>query len=134
MKKVGIRIVEDHPLFGVGVGDVVETFRRYLEKSKEKKYAFLSTINHVHDQWLQITLQTGIAGLLLFLLSLVQLFKIPFDDPLTKATFHAILTIFVVAFFTDVPLRNFTGALFGFAVGLFLFLSRPHSTFEESHA
>ncbi|WP_201354013.1 O-antigen ligase family protein [Hydrogenimonas urashimensis] len=134
MKKVGIRIVKDHPLLGVGVGDVIETFQSYLEKSKEKKYSFLSTITHVHDQWLQITLQTGIVGLILFVLSLVQLYKMPFHAPLIQATFHAILTIFIVAFFTDVPLRNFTAALFGFTVGLFLFLSRTYSTLEESYS
>ncbi|WP_353661222.1 O-antigen ligase family protein [Hydrogenimonas sp. SS33] len=131
MKKVGFQIVKDHPLLGVGVGDVLATFQSYLQKSKEKKYAFLFTVNHVHDQWLQILLQTGIIGLAFFILFLLHLFKIPFDDPLTKATFHAILTIFIVAFFTDVPLRNFTAALFGFIIGFFLAISRLHTHPEE---
>jgi len=120
MKKVGWEMAKEHPLLGAGVGDVMAQFHRQYEKSGLKDLPFLKTNTHVHDQYLQILLQTGAAGLAVFLLFLYYLFRTPFEDPLTRAVFYGILTIFVFAFFVDVPLRKFTAGLFGFVIGYML--------------
>jgi O-antigen ligase len=120
MKKVVLEIIKDHPLLGVGVGDVLNEFRHYQKNSDMKQYRFLSTTTHVHDQFLQIVLQTGLIGLVFFILFLYHLFKTDYGDPFTKAIAYSILTIFIFSFFTDVPLRSFTAGLFGFIVGYLL--------------
>ncbi len=120
MKKVALEIIKDHPLLGVGVGDVLNEFRHYQKNSDMKQYKFLSTTTHVHDQFLQIVLQTGFIGLVFFILFLYHLFKTDYGDPFTKAIAYSILTIFIFSFFTDVPLRSFTAGLFGFIVGYLL--------------
>ena len=120
MSKAGLQMLAEHPLIGYGVGDAIEEFHRFAQHSDLKKFQFLTLNTHVHEQWLQIALQTGLIGLGLFILFLYHLFRIPIDDPLTKALFYAVLTVFLFSFFTDVPLRKYTAGLFGFLIGYFL--------------
>lgn len=120
MSKAGLQMLTEHPLVGFGVGDVMDEFHQFAQRPDLKNFHFLRYNTHVHEQWLQIALQTGLIGLSLFILFIYNLFRIPIDDPLTKAIFYAVLTIFLFSFFTDVPLRKYTAGLFGFIVGYFL--------------
>ena len=124
MKIVSLEIIKNHPAFGVGIGDILDEFQTYRADSEMKKYDFLKKIIHVHDQFLQTTIQTGIIGLFLFVAFLYYLFNTTFSDPLTKAVFCAILTVFLFSFFTDVPLRNYTSGLFGFVIGFLMAKNR----------
>ena len=120
MSKAGLQMLTEHPLVGFGVGDVMDEFHQFAQRPDLKNFHFLRYNTHVHEQWLQIALQTGLIGLSLFILFIYNLFRIPIDDPLTKAIFYAVLTIFLFSFFTDVPLRKYTAGLFGFIIGYFL--------------
>ena len=64
-----------HP-FGVGVG----SSRKYLDKEvekygKENMLFFKSQISHTHNQFLQNLLETGIIGLILYILFWILIFK-----------------------------------------------------------
>lgn len=131
MKKVGWEILKDHPWLGVGVGDVKKEFQSYLKNSHIPAGGFLSRLGHVHDQFLQIALQTGVIGLLLFGLFLYNLFRIQIDDPLTKAIYFAILTVFFVSFFTDMSIKKFSGHLFAFILGYFLNFQISKDSYEK---
>lgn len=121
MSKAGLQMLAEHPLVGFGVGDVMDEFHRFARRRCDlKPFHFLTYNTHVHEEWLQIALQTGLIGLSLFILFIYYLFRTPIDDPLTKALFYAVLTIFLFSFFTDVPLRKYTAGLFGFIIGYFL--------------
>lgn len=131
MKKVGWEILQDHPLLGVGAGDVKKEFQAYLKNSNFPSGGFLSRLGHVHDQFFQIALQTGIIGLFIFVLFLYNLFRIHIDDPLAKAIYFAILTVFIVSFFTDMSIKKFSGHLFAFLLGYFLNFQISKESYEK---
>ncbi|WP_297524509.1 O-antigen ligase family protein [Sulfurovum sp.] len=122
MKIVSYHIIEEHPLIGVGVGDVLDEYRHTLKREELKKYDATKILQHLHDQFLQVTVETGFTGLAFFLLFLFYVFRSALNirDPLIRAALFSILVIFIFSFFTDVPLKNFTGGLFAFIVGYLL--------------
>ncbi len=58
MWQSGIQIVRDHPLTGVGPGQVKAVFPRYAQPEALRK-----TTSHVHNTALQITAERGLLGL-----------------------------------------------------------------------
>jgi O-antigen ligase len=58
MWESGLQIVRDHPLTGVGPGQVKAVFPRYALPEAHRK-----TTSHVHDTPLQITAERGLLGL-----------------------------------------------------------------------
>ena len=75
MKIVSFDILKEHPFVGVGIGDTKEVYIDTLDKVEFKKYDFTKNVHHVHDQYLQIMLQTGLLGLIPFILFIWFLFK-----------------------------------------------------------
>jgi len=70
--KTSIAIIREHPVFGVGTGDMNLAFARQYEKMNsplDKKWRFRS-----HNQFLSITVGFGLFGLLWFLATLIYPF------------------------------------------------------------
>ena len=122
IKIVSSEIIEDNILFGVGMGDSMDVYKEYLQKPKFSDFKFTKNVHHLHDQFIQILVQTGIIGFGLFLFFFYALFRIIFTstNDLIKASLFSILTVFIFSFFTDVPFKNFTAGLFAFVIGYFL--------------
>ena len=118
MKILGYKIVMDHPLVGVGIGDVLDVKNAYLSHSDMKKYLFLKNIIHFHDQYLQILLQTGLIGLFLFLTFIYSIFHESYKDQLSKSILFSVMSVYIFSFFADVPLRNYVSGLFGFSIAI----------------
>ena len=119
MKIISYNIIKDHPMIGVGLGDFRDDFIRYLNESDLKRYDYLHHLPHVHDQFLQTAIQTGLVGLFILLTTIYFLYKKDFKDPLLKSVFISILTIMFFSFFTEASLRNNTSALLAFLIGYF---------------
>ena len=117
MKIIGVEIVKESPLFGVGIGDVFDEFQKHLKESELKKYKYLHNLPHVHDQFLQTTIQVGLVGLFILLYFFYSIFKMEYHDPLIKSSLFAIITIILFSFFTEASLRNNTSALLAFVLG-----------------
>ncbi len=130
MKEEGFKIVEQNPIFGVGVGDDKDTIREYLGKLKDK-YPYFKKLNHIHDQYLQILIQIGVFGLILFAIFIVSVFREVYYDSLAKSILFAVVTLFLIAFFIDSPLRNFTSSLFGFLLGVLTISAKGESFYAE---
>jgi len=128
MKIVTINILKEHPFVGVGIGDTRDAYREALNKPEFKKYAFTKNVHHVHDQYLQIALQSGILGLIPFILLLWSLFTATYNNPLAKATMLAVLTVFLFSFSADVPLGNYLSGLFAFVTAYLLLRSRQEDS------
>jgi len=122
MKQVAWQIIKDHPIVGVGMGSSMDVFREYLEYKQFHDLKFIKAVHHLHDQYIQITVATGIIGLFIFLLFLFSLLSSVFhmQNPLLQASLFSIVITFLFAFFTDVPLENFTAGLFAFVIGYLL--------------
>lgn len=67
--QVAWRIVRDHPIFGVGIGQFPQVSPRYVLQPGALEYVSLVVEKHivVHNVYLQLWVETGIIGLLLFL-------------------------------------------------------------------
>lgn len=71
---VGMNIVRDHPVFGVGIGGVERLYPEYLkalpgvpENQKKMLLKQHMTFGHLHNAYLQIWAETGLFGLTIFL-------------------------------------------------------------------
>ena len=120
MKEIALPLVKAHPVVGVGIGDILDEFHRAAEVSDMPNKAFLTRTIHVHDQFLQITLQIGLLGLALFIAFLIALLRRSPAARVDRSVFYAVLTVYIVAFFIDVPLRSYCSGLFAFIVGYFM--------------
>ena len=124
MKIVALDMIKNHPLMGEGIGDAMDIYKEYIHTPKLKEYAFTESVPHVHDQYMQIAIQSGLVSLAIFLLFLLSVWRIECENTIDSATLHSILIIFIVGFFTDVLLRNYIAGLFGFILALFIMKCR----------
>lgn len=116
-------ILKEHPL-GVGIGDFQDETAKIIEK---KKYTFLDSstkefmsINHPHNEFLLILLQTGIIGLVLFFYMIYQLYQLQIKDKELKELSILFLTIYFVSCMAEPLLvKQFPIAIFVLFVGVF---------------
>ena len=122
------RIIEDDPMFGVGIGDFHKELKKEISKDR---YSYLS--DHVrefvakakpHCQYLMVLLQLSIVGLALFLLFIFYYYRasiLNIKDAEIKELSILFMTIFTVSFCTDAFLMSqFSLALFVLFVGIFM--------------
>ena len=67
--KAGIEVIKEHPVFGVGTGDVKDAL--LSEYQKENKVLVYNMRLNAHNQYLQTYIALGILGVLLLLIYLV---------------------------------------------------------------
>jgi O-antigen ligase len=122
-------IIKEHPFFGVGIGDYIESTAKELKKDKYNSgYAkeFMST-NAPHNQYLLILLQIGIIGLGVFIYFIYNFFTLHIHDKEIKEISILFGSIFFTACLADTFfLQQFTLALFAFFSGIFI--SYSHDT------
>jgi O-antigen ligase len=113
-------IVLEHPLLGVGIGSAKEKF---VEQTKAYPHGkMVQGFWHMHNQYMQILLETGVVGLILFFVFLYQLLNISLPRAL-----YIMLWSFVVIYlfgFIGEPLfwNRQPYMLFNFFVAYFLFV------------
>jgi len=118
---VAKEVVKEQPFLGTGIGNARTIF---LEKSKQfPQTGFFSNLKHLHNQYMQILVETGIVGLLLFLLFLLLLVQLDLE----KEQFifmMAVVVIFLVGFVGE-PLffSRKPYLLFNFLIALFIYQS-----------
>ncbi len=120
-------ILKEHPLIGVGVGDFMQETKKELQKNKydslnltDATKNFMGSM-HPHSQYLLISLETGIVGLILFMLFLYNFTKLPIKDKEIKETSLLFITIFIVGFIPEPLLvKQFTLVLFSVFSGIFI--------------
>ena len=120
--KVAINIINDNLFFGVGTGDVQDSFDEYFIKMKSKldvKWRL-----HSHNQYLSIAVAFGLIGLLWFLFTLIYpmiKLKMTFD--------YLYITFFIIAvlsFFTEDTLETEAGVTFYAFLNSFLLFARKN--------
>lgn len=120
--KAAAGIIMEHPLAGVGTGDIKDAFDKQYEKTNSKlspEHRFRS-----HNQYLSIAVAFGIIGLLWFLITLfypvIKLHKV-FD--FLYISFFIVAT---VSFLTEDTLETQAGVTFyAFFNAFFLFVYNP---------
>ncbi len=115
-------IIAEHPLIGVGTGDIKNAFDEQYEKTHStliKEFRFRS-----HNQYLSITVAFGIIGLLWFLITLIYpMIKLNKTFDFLYITFFIVAT---VSFLTEDTLETQAGVNFyAFFNAFLLFVHNP---------
>ncbi len=123
MKIIGYTAVTESPIFGFGIGDDMDTYRALATSEEMQKRIGIPVKQHTHDQYLQILLQTGIVGLLLFIMFIINLFDAlkknsTGEERLKQATLLAFVIVYLFAFFTDLGFKSHLGTLFIFMAAI----------------
>ncbi|MBU0952267.1 MAG: O-antigen ligase family protein, partial [Elusimicrobia bacterium] len=119
--QAAIEMIKEHPFIGTGAGNLKVNFALYQAKVKEKTNFRLrgTSESNVHNEFLQIFAETGILGLLSFLLIFIfyffTLLKKENNDTLSLSVSAGVLA-FLVFCLTNFPLRIMPTAITLFAL------------------
>ena len=97
----------EHPLFGVGTGDVVDQCHRRLE---EIHSPLADTDLHTHNQYLNFLLAFGLIGFLLIAFFFIR--AIILNRYCRQALFTAFLCILLISFISEDTLETLAGIMF----------------------
>lgn len=93
-------IIREDPLMGGGIGDYRQNARQAIDHNE---HHFSPSVKewcsdtHFHNQYLMILVETGLIGFGLMLWLLIELFKLPIDDPELNEFKILGLTVFITA-------------------------------------
>jgi len=117
---VGADILMDNPIIGVGVSDAMTEFREYVAKD----YPYKKCISHypnLHNDLIQILVQLGIVGGLIYILIFYNIFKINIHDYRYKNLPIIFVSVYVISsMFENMIHQQFSMALFSLFVGIFI--------------
>ncbi len=121
---VAADIAKENPILGVGVGDYKIAAKEALAKNDHNFHKTVIEFipkHHFHSQYLNILVQGGIIGLLIFLMIFYQFAKLSILDPELKELSLLIIILMMTAFIAEpLFLKQFTNMLFILFAGLFL--------------
>lgn len=72
MWKIAIKMIKDHPIFGVGNGNYTALYGEYIKKYPELKYGIYTEFP-THNSYLKIQSELGIPGITIFVLMLLSI-------------------------------------------------------------
>jgi len=129
--RTSIILIRQHPIFGVGTGDVPEAFRVQYERMNST----LDPVNRLrsHNQFLSISVAFGLFGLLWFIFVLIY----PILKTRNYSYFYFIFfLIYILSIITEDTLETQEGVtFFAFLTSLFLFAwdqSHPRKNLRQS--
>lgn len=73
--KTTFEIIKKNPLMGVGPGNFKINYLKYCTEKKDVLTPVKENVENVHNDFLEITAETGIIGLLLFIFLLFKIYK-----------------------------------------------------------
>lgn len=126
--KTALSIIKENPIFGVGTGDIANSFKQEYEKNNtglEKVFQLRS-----HNQYMSIAIQVGIVGLLIFLFSIFSPFilkKIP-----DKILYIGFIFIFLLSMLNEDTLETQVGVTFYALFNSFLLFILPNKKDSEN--
>ena len=99
----GIEIFKEHPIIGVGIGDV----RDKTNEVYQKRYSYVPQNTIIHNQYIFILAATGIVGLILSLF--VFLYPVFSSGNYKSWLFVAVNAILLMSFFVEATLETQIG-------------------------
>lgn len=123
------RIIADNPVLGTGLGANMIEFRRRLDTEFPQFRDAVGWFPHLHNQYLQITTETGLLGLLSMLAIFATLIFGKYRHPGSKTAAIALSTAYLIGFLGDPFLhKQMTLVLFATAAGI---ISADDEAFTE---
>jgi len=119
--KAAINIIKNHPWIGVGTGDINVSFKNeynFMNSKLKPEYRLRS-----HNQYLSVTVALGVAGLIIFIFTLLApfvLYKIP-----DKKLYFGYIFIFLLSMLNEDTLETQVGVTFYALFNSFLLFILP---------
>lgn len=120
--KTGCQVFAQHPLWGVGTGDVVDQCHAQLEANNSP---LAGTSKHTHNQYLTLLATFGILGFGIILLFFIRAIRKNQMSASVLFTVHLCITL--ISFVSEDTLETLAGAVF---VALFICLLAPRKAGE----
>ncbi len=103
---VGLQIVQEHPLLGVGAGDLrQEVYRRFAEQYPDIEHPKMP-----HNQFITIWAGTGLLGLLIFIVAFF--YPLYYQQHYRNALFVSLHLILFISFIVENTIENAVGVAF----------------------
>lgn len=123
------KIVPEHLLVGVGIGDGMQVLKNAIKLHKyDKDYnnaLKFMTKYHYHNMYVQVLVELGIIGLFLYLMIFYYILKLQINDKELSNFRYIFVTVYsVCCLFEPMFLLQFPLALFALFTGLFLGFSQ----------
>ena len=116
---VGLKIYKENPIIGRGMSDV--RVRTIEFATKDSRYFKNDISYHFHNEHINLLVQVGIIGYLLFLLFIYLLFRINIKDSFIKKINYSFIIIFCMLMFGEYYLSiPTTSSFFALFIGLIL--------------
>ncbi|MEE4270441.1 MAG: O-antigen ligase family protein [Thermoanaerobaculales bacterium] len=124
-------IVAEHPVLGTGIGDNMPAFQRQLDTRFSELREAIGWFPHFHNQYLQVTTELGVVGLVSLLAIFATFVTGRYRRPEARAAAVALSCVYLVGFFGD-PFfhKQITLVLFALAAGVIS--ADDEAFFEES--
>ena len=123
--KEAAKIVPEHIMVGVGIGDDMHILQESIDQNIYHKYyknaLEFMTDYHYHNMYVQVIVELGMIGLLLYLLIFYQVLKLDIKDKELSNLRYIFLSVYAVASLVEpMFILQFPLALFALFVGLFI--------------
>ena len=102
----GMNNIYEKPLFGIGVGGYEDSISNFISKNNINVQENLAVSNNPHNEFVSISTQLGLFGLMLYTLFLYSLFKEARNNFLRSGVF---VLVFVSSFFNSTFYDNVFG-------------------------
>lgn len=121
---VGSEIILDNPIIGVGSSDAMTSMRSYIDQSHPKKQCIKKYPNY-HNDFIQILVQLGLVGGLLYILIFYNIAKIKIKENQYRNLPIIFVSVYIISsMFENMIHQQFSMLLFTLFVGIFLALNR----------
>jgi len=127
---VGLKIIQDNPIFGVGIKDNMDKMIEYINNINEYDFNHLKRYYkwHFHNQYIDILTQIGIVGLVLFFLIFYYLISIDIKDNYIN-TIKIIVTLTIL--FSIISSDLFHQKHYMYLISLFIGLIIAQNMYEK---
>ena len=116
---VGLKIYQEHPIIGRGTSDVRVRTLEFADKNP--KYFENDVSYHFHNEHINLLVQVGVIGYILFLLFIYLLLKVNIHDSFIKKTTYSFTLAFWMLMFGEHYLSiPTTSSFFALFIGLIL--------------
>ncbi len=90
------------PIFGIGMGNTKKEMQIVTKKKHPEMYNFtIAELPHLHNQYLQILVEIGIIGEILFIIAMIKFFLVKYKREI-KYFAYILLIAYTIANFTEV--------------------------------
>jgi O-antigen ligase len=94
-------ILEKDPLLGTGIANQINIKNRIIDTNKTSDFEYVRKLEHFHNNYLEILTQYGLVGFTLFLLIIIEIFKIKVKSFSINLLKISAVTIYLLGCFTD---------------------------------